>query len=219
MNKKAIQWILLIALALQLPVTILLGNLRQTAFDTDFYSGEFEKYNPDAENSTQTTKDLIYYLQRKDADSSYLKPFAEEEISHLADVKALMQKFFLLKNISIVLLFILTLALFYVNKNTALKNLSISVIIGGALTILLILLLYILALNFEPSFIKFHELFFAGNWQFSKEHLLIKLFPSQFFVDITNRIILNSLVNASILILAGTGVYYLQKKIRHNYKR
>ena len=57
--------------------------------------------------------------------------------------------------------------------------------------------------NFNWAFVKFHELFFAGNWRFPNDFLLIKLYPQQFWIDITSKIVSNVLITANILIVIG----------------
>jgi uncharacterized membrane protein len=65
---------------------------------------------------------------------------------------------------------------------------------------------------FNTIFTTFHFIFFPqGNWLFDGSSLLITLFPTQFFFDITLRIFIYALIQVAIFIGIG---YYLEKQIK-----
>jgi integral membrane protein (TIGR01906 family) len=58
---------------------------------------------------------------------------------------------------------------------------------GGILTIALILILAVVVfINWDFFFDTFHEIFFdEGTWQFSRSDTLIRLYPEQFWFDVS----------------------------------
>lgn len=84
------------------------------------------------------------------------------------------------------------------------KKISKNVLLySGALTIMIIAVLFILSLNFDYLFNAFHKTFFTGNWEFPEDSLLIQLFPFGFFKNYFLRILINSIIFSIIFILAG----------------
>jgi len=211
MNKKSLG-IIIIAIIL-LPFFIFLINAKLTAFNINFYEKEFLKYDPEIENKTQITENLINYLKNQDIDESYISPFEQDEINHLIDVKILMHRFLLILNLTILFILISITTLYFINKKDFLKNLSLTSIFGGILTLLITLITYLIIKDFQTAFTRFHEIFFKlGNWQFPSNYKLVTLFPAEFWIDIINKILTNIIISANILILVGILIFIIIKK-------
>lgn len=162
-------------------------NIRGTAFN--------QKYYP-----SQTEENLINYLQHPTASPELISEFSANEQSHLKDV----QNIFLLNTI--------VLAIALILFTTLLPKIKIykTLIFGGILTIILTIILVLLILNFDKTFTAFHHIFFTGNWQFPQASLLLTLFPKQFFMQMTKRIIINTILSA--IIITGAGIIYFFKE-------
>lgn len=212
MNKKNLIWILSVLLVFLIPCLIFLASFKTTAFNINFYEDEFNKYNPDVDNNIQITQDLLFFLRNKPNDELLVNSFTKEEISHLIDAKKVMHRFLTIMNLAAFATIAILIALFYLEPKKFLKYLSASLSLGGFLTLLLSLISYILLKSFNETFIKFHQIFFPmGNWQFSSGHLLIKLFPEQFWIDIISKIIIQIVVSASILMVVSVLVLWFLK--------
>ena len=111
------------------------------------------------------------------------KPFYNErELSHMADVKALVQA--ALKGWIIGLGILLLLGI-WAWRSYWLVDFGLGLKRGGWATIGLILLILIaVAINFNTLFTDFHRIFFTGDtWIFLFTDSLIRLFPIRFWQD------------------------------------
>ncbi len=120
--------------------------------------------------------------------------YNERELSHMLDVKILVQKglpvwYFLIA-------FYLLFGTIHWKKDKW-EDFKILIARGGQITVYLILLLILfIALNFNLVFTKFHEIFFeGGSWIFYFSDTLIRLFPIRFWRD--------AFVFAALLTLVG----------------
>jgi len=132
----------------------------------------------------------IEYLTN-DADISFLADlrlqdgnplFNERELSHMLDVKIVVQKMYQAWNILAVAL-LAAFGLAWLGKR--LPELAGALANGGKLTITLIVcVLALVAVSFDWLFTMFHRLFFTGNtWIFLYSDSLIRLFPIPFWRD------------------------------------
>lgn len=121
-----------------------------------------------------------YLANEKLSDGSPL--YNEREMSHMVDVKNVIQK----AQIGwIVIIFLLVLAAALTWRTQWKSTLWLAIFRGGILTILLILLILLaVALNFDQFFAAFHSLFFSsGSWLFYESDTLIRLFPLKLWSD------------------------------------
>jgi len=126
------------------------------------------------------------------------------EVSHLEDVKGVIKISDYLFYFS---LLVLTLILtFYRKKKEETKKL---LFYGGITTVIMLgMILLFLLLSFHSAFTVFHNLFFPqGNWQFASDSLLIQTFPLGFFIGMSYKIFVQSLIYGIIFIL----LYFLLK--------
>jgi integral membrane protein (TIGR01906 family) len=203
--------ILIILFVLILPSVSYVASFKAVAFDGGFYNQEFTKYNPNISDREGITSDLIKFLEYSPNDFELVKSFQEKEISHLIDVKKLMHRFIFLSNIFILLLAAILILLYYSDKKRFFYNFGLSFCIGGAFSLIISSLSYILLNNFDWAFTSFHQLFFAGNWQFPADSLLITLFPEQFWIDASYHLMFNALIIANILIVVGISFLLINK--------
>jgi len=211
-DKKAAPILLL--LAVSLPFLISFANLKAIAFDINFYEKEFEKYNPEVENATEITRNLLDYLKNKQVGESYIKEFSEEERLHLKEVKNRFQTMFTILEVSILAVMVLLVALYYVDKKKFLGNIAAFFMLKGFGMIIIGLFFIYSYIRFEEAFTRFHQTLLFGQWQFSPGSKLVTLFPAQFFIDITKRLFINTLIIAAIVLGIGLMFYYLNKKLK-----
>ena len=114
------------------------------------------------------------------ADGSPL--YNERELSHMIDVKNLIQKALVVWYVVSGVLIVLGIVTWRTKWK---KEYWRAVAYGGWLTILLILLVLLgVAINFDQFFAAFHHLFFTGNsWLFYTSDTLIRLFPLKLWSD------------------------------------
>lgn len=177
MNKKK-AW--LIIFCLLLPFFLLLFSYKTTLF---LLGGTL----------TPEQKETVNFLQgggELELNSGYL-PYTSAELSHLNDVKKVMQgaDYFFYG-----LLLILTLTLTYHRKDK--EQLKKFFKYGGITTAIAVLLVLIFILtNFGVIFTFFHWILFPqGNWVFAGDSLLIRTFPREFFVRMSGIIFVGTLI-------------------------
>ncbi|MFT4246356.1 MAG: TIGR01906 family membrane protein [Micrococcaceae bacterium] len=110
------------------------------------------------------------------------KTFTPNEVSHMVDVKALLSAVSIGAIAFFIIASILGLLLFRGHNKGGMRK---GLFNGSIFTIVLMALVGFLArANWSGFFNNFHQLLFPkGNWQFPESTTLIRLFPSQFWVD------------------------------------
>src|SRR3989344_446257 len=179
--------VILVILTITIPYLILIGNLYFYLYNETFYYKEFNKNNVNVKDKELILDNLLNFFK----DKNELKYFNEKESSHLADVKNLIDKFISVFYFLIILDMLLFTILFIKYKKILIKNIKKTLLYSGILTIAVILVFILLSLNFVFLFDNFHILFFAANWLFPKDSLLIQLFPPFFFKDYFLKIFIN----------------------------
>lgn len=122
--------------------------------------------------------------------------FLGTEVSHMADVKSVIGVTYAAGIIMAILAVIICL---YLGRRYA-GGIRRAFFAGSVITLVAMIALTVLAvLNFATFFTDFHELFFAqGNWTFHAIDTLIRLYPTQFWMDagivIAGLVLLVSLV-------------------------
>ena len=114
-------------------------------------------------------------------DQSGDRLFKDGEVSHMADVKAVILSTF---GAGTLLILLALIAVIYLKRrhNGGVRR---GLFAGSIVTLAIIIGLGSLAvLGWEQFFTEFHRIFFAnGTWTFSLQDTLIRLFPGQFWVD------------------------------------
>lgn len=173
-----------VLLAICLAGALLLASVLSIAFDEDFYSSHLEKHGSysrfDSREAVDSTISGMLAFFRGEQES-LPETFGEDEQSHLADVKVLLDRSRLLCVLLILLWLGCNLYALYRRKPARVAR---NLVAGGIAALALTALLVLAALFFPQAFILFHEVFFPqGNWQFPMESALIRLFPRGFFFD------------------------------------
>jgi len=141
--------------------------------------------------------------------------FNEDEISHLNDVRILLNKIFITFYSSIFAFIILALLLIEKKYFIFIKNISLIFVISSSAVIAFLIVLYFIAGNFGSLFDKFHFAFFPqGNWAFPEGSLIITIFPFGFFYDFFFKLLMTSFIISIILVIIGTvGIILAGKKM------
>lgn len=125
--------------------------------------------------------------------------FLDQEVSHMTDVQHVIQWGFLVASILLVLS---VLSCLYLHRRAP-GAASGALFFGSWLTVgLLVVLLVVAVLAWEMFFALFHSLFFeAGTWTFRITDTLIRLYPTQFWVDAASAVALVAVVGAFVTML------------------
>jgi len=126
------------------------------------------------------SSDITYFDQFKLPDGSPM--YNDRELSHMVDVKTLIQHAFLAWGI-IGIGLILTGVLSW--RTRLLRPFFSSLSTGGWTTLaIIVLILVFVVISFNGLFTDFHRIFFTGDtWLFYYSDTLIRLFPMQFWQD------------------------------------
>ena len=128
--------------------------------------------------------------------------YNERELSHMLDVKILIQQMITAWTI-MCSLYIILLALSW--RKHWLNELLRAFARGGIWTIgLIVVILVAVAVSFNALFTTFHQIFFTGNtWLFLYSDSLIRLFPIPFWRDAFILMGVFTILSAILLILLG----------------
>lgn len=149
-----------------------------------------------------------YLSNEKLSDGSPL--YNDREMSHMVDVKNVIQK---AQIAWIVIIVLLALAAALTWRTQWKSTIWLAIFRGGILTILSILLVLLaVALNFDQFFAAFHGLFFSsGSWLFYESDTLIRLFPLKLWSDGFTFTGILSLTGAILLTFLGRRIAKREK--------
>ena len=125
--------------------------------------------------------------------------FQDQEVAHMTDVQHVIQWGFL---VAVILLVLSVLSVLYLHRRAP-GAASGALFFGAWLSIaLLVVLLVIAVLAWETFFALFHSLFFdAGSWTFRITDTLIRLYPTQFWMDAAIAVALVAVIGAFVTML------------------
>jgi len=204
------QKILIIVSCILLVVLLFSASFFMVLSDRSFYDKSFDKYGVYKDIGVigvrNTVDSLINYLTSENTEISKvegLKAFSSEEQAHLEDVHRIIRA---VKIMSIAFAVILA---FIIIRLSMLKDFKISlqriIFYGGVSALAVLLIIFLLSLNFSSFFEGFHKLLFPqGNYSFPSSYLLIKLFPEAFFRDFARKMFFHTAVLSLILIFLGS---------------
>jgi integral membrane protein (TIGR01906 family) len=204
------QKIIVIISIILLVLIIFSASFFMVFFNRSFYDKEFKKYGQYDELGTtgvQKTVDyLIKYLTSENSDINQipeLNGFSAEEKSHLSDVRKNINAVKWIGVISLVLLIIGIIRLYTLKDFKS--NLKRIFVYGSISTFAVLVILFVISLNFPSFFESFHKLLFPqGNYTFPVDYLLIKLFPEGFFKDFAREIFFHTLIMSLIFFFLGS---------------
>ena len=206
--------ILIVFLALFIPFIILMGGVRLimnpafAEFEYDRAGFPLDPYGMETQERKQWAGYSIRYLTNSEP-IDYLgnlqnfkgqKIFTESELSHMLDVKNVVQNallaWYIIMGLSVAILGWFLIMGQWGSMRQAFQA-------GGWVTIGLIsALLIFLLVSFDTLFTRFHELFFAeGSWLFDESSTLIRLFPFVFWRDAFALVLTFTLVVGILLVI------------------
>lgn len=182
--------------ALLLTVLILLVSVKSVSVDKGFILSELKKndvYSKFSERNisyssvNSNASEIIDYIALKKSanlESTFLN---DKEKAHMQDVKGIFETI----NILTIVLFPLTLILFFLIYRKKIGQIYKPYILSFFLILFFVGLLIVLAMNFNSFFLNFHKVFFTNDlWLMNpKTDLIITMFPETFFKDAFTRIL------------------------------
>ncbi|MBW2985563.1 DUF1461 domain-containing protein [Candidatus Woesearchaeota archaeon] len=190
-------------LIILLPIIIIIASTDSVIFNKQAYL----KYESDIENKEEIITNLLDYF-KNNKELIEQEGFTQEEKLHFLDVKNIIRVLNSILLFTLILTSMLLIKLFTETKKNKLRKLFSSyLIIGSSITIPIVLIIFLLSLNFNNSFNLFHSVLFkAGTWTFSATSLSIQLFPIELFQRFT-KLILTRITFVSFILLT-IGVAY-----------
>ena len=194
-------------IAVTLPVSLLLATILYQAFDEPYYHEQFRKGNVyeslQGKDADALLKGLLAYFKGND-NALDSKAFTQREISHLYDVRGLINT---AKTVLLMLAFLQAAAVISVialSKKKFLSELKGPAIIGAGISLTTALMLLLFSLNFSYLFLVFHRFFFLGDtFLFPASSTLILMFPESFFQHIFLRAVLPARIDNDSTRLSG----------------
>ena len=124
--------------------------------------------------------------------------FGNRELTHMRDVRTLFGAALRLQLIAVVAIAVLALALARTRHRVAVP---VGLLAGAAATLVVALLVVpMILLGFDGFFTGFHEVFFSGDsWQFADSDTLIRIYPEQFWIDVSRFTAAMAVVQALVL--------------------
>jgi integral membrane protein (TIGR01906 family) len=192
-------WTVAVLVAVSVPVILVVNGFRVLATDT-FVEWELGRdgfppdlYGFDTEQRTTLAKlglrsiepgsEGIVLLERATlADGS--SAFGERELTHMRDVRTLFGAALRVQLVAVLAIVALGLLLW----RTRLRAAVPAGLLAGSLATLAIAVLAVpvILLGFDGFFVRFHEIFFSGDsWEFSNADTLIRIYPEQFWIDVS----------------------------------
>jgi integral membrane protein (TIGR01906 family) len=209
-RSSPIQRLAQLVIVIALPAFLLLSNVR-LLMTPAFLHYEYSRPDFPAAPGLNPTERLaiaqttLDYVQgQADLETLRRLPYREKEVQHLVDVRVVTGQAFAVHWLAGGLL--LGALLFLVRRPGTRLLAARGLLYGSALTLVLLvaLALFIYA-NFDVFFVKFHQMFFAGDsWLFAYEDTLIRLFPVPFWFAAALGLALLTIGEALVI---GLGAY------------
>jgi integral membrane protein (TIGR01906 family) len=215
-------WVVAVLVALAVPAILVLTGFRVLATDTfvDWELGRDgfprDAYGLDTAQRTALAKlglrsiqpgsEGIVLLERATLpDGSHA--FGQRELTHMRDVRNLFGAALRAQLVEALAIAVLALVLL----RTRLRAAVPAGLLAGSLATLAIAVLAVplILLGFDGFFVRFHEIFFSGDsWQFANSDTLIRIYPEQFWVDVSR--ITAGVAVAQAILLAGVSWWWLR---------
>ncbi len=210
MSKKLFFWLAVVSVFF----VLLFSSLFSQLYSIKYYDKEYQRYGIysifDKQAAINATQNMIgFFSSKNNLDTLFFK---ENERAHLLDVKNLIAKANITFYASIAVFWIFIITAYLTKKKEFAKSLGKLFYYSGifSMAILIICSLTYYFSGFDFLFIKFHEVFFTGNYAFDPKVSNMKaLFPDEFFFDMSGSIFLLTALKS--LMLLGIGAYDLAK--------
>ncbi len=204
---------LLVLAVISLTLAVLFNNFLLTYYNHSFQREKALEEGVLTEVGLTDAKDMYedtYYYLNNDVfslDTGPISFLTEEEQSHMKDVKVVITSLKFLYYASLLFLLSLFTSLFFYNKKNFKGKLFYqkTFTYSGIAILVLSLVFSILVLLAFPLFWDyFHKILFPqGNWLFSSDSTLIKLFPLGFFQSLAVRVLNLSIFGGIISVTTG----------------
>jgi len=212
------------------PLLLLSFNLRLEVSNTGLYEYSFDEYNAvevtgiEEGELDEAAENLVDYFNGSidspqmvvSKNGHEMELFNQKEITHLKDVKNLIQMFYTIQWITIIYTLIFIIAGFLVLKKNFVDRLLRLLFFGGVATFALLAFFGIwAAISFDNLFNLFHETSFSNDlWKLDpRTDYLIMMFPEDFFFDAAVLLIGATLVEAFLI---GGGAWFYHRKRSRN---
>jgi integral membrane protein (TIGR01906 family) len=215
-----------VLVALAVPLILVVNGVRVLATDT-FVEWELgrdgfppDRYGFDTDQRTALAKlglrsiepgsEGIVLLERATLPTGS-PAFGERELTHMRDVRRLFGAALRLQLVALLAIVALGLLLW----RTSLRSAVPAGLLAGSLATLAIAVLAVpvILLGFDGFFVRFHEIFFSGDsWQFSNADTLIRIYPEQFWIDVSR--ITAGLAVLQAIVLAALAWWWLRSARR-----
>lgn len=212
--------ILVVAIAVAVPPTLVVNALRALATDS-FTRWELERLEPDAYGLTAEQRETLALrgLESIRPGSSGIEQleqarlpdgspaFVERELSHMRDVRRVFGLALRAQLVTLLVLAGVALALLRGRFRTVVPR---GLLVGALATLgAAILAVPVIVLGFDAFFTRFHEMFFEGDsWRFSNRDTLIRVYPEQLWIDVSR--IAAALTVFQAVVLAGFSWWWLR---------
>ena len=215
-------WAVAVLVALAVPAILVLNGFRVLATDT-FVEWELgrdgfprDPYGLDTAQRTALAKLGLRSIEPGSEGIALLDratlpdgspAFGERELTHMRDVRSLFGVALRAQLVAALAIAVLAIALL----RTRLRAAVPAGLLAGSLATLAIAVLAVplILLGFDGFFVRFHEIFFSGDsWQFANSDTLIRIYPEQFWVDVSR--ITAGVAVAQAILLAGLSWWWLR---------
>lgn len=221
---KALTAITSILFVICIPMLLLTTDLRFAANDIRLYKYGFNKYEVSAatgldnEELLSVADQMVTYFN-SDEESLDIDLFNQREVTHLKDVKGLIQLAYRLQLASLAYIVVYIVINFVLRRGAFWRGLARRLIWGSGVTIALLAVLGLWAvIGFDSLFLLFHLVSFSNElWQLSPGDKLLLLFPQGFFNDAALFVAAAAIGEAIIIGGVAWGVLALRGKA--NYKK
>lgn len=211
----------IVFLVLMLPAFLIASNVRLIINSSALYNYGFDKYNIpyrtgiEKDELLSAGKQIREYFNSKDEFLDVRVEFGGvtrsiynlREITHMKDVKNLVQISYRIQEVSAIYILIFVLLGFWSNGRRFIRIISRYFAIGGAVTAGLVLSVGLLSvIGFERLFLAFHIVSFSNDlWQLDpSKDFLIAMFPEEFFFTATMMVAAATILESILLIILPT---------------
>ena len=139
--------------------------------------------------------------------------FESRELRHMEDVRSLFGAALRAQLVALIAVVVLGLALWRTRLRAAVPA---GLFAGAIATVgIAVLAVPLILLGFDEFFTRFHEIFFSGDsWRFSSADTLIRIYPEQFWIDVSR--IVAGLAVAQAMLLGALSWWWLRRARRRN---
>jgi integral membrane protein (TIGR01906 family) len=220
---QLLRWIATGCFFLAVPLFLVLTNVRVATMEPRIYDYSFDRYavtettGMDTAQLRGAARDIVHYFQdsrpllttRAVIHGQEQPVFAQKEVLHMQDVKALFHTVFTIHQIALAYLLAYVGAVFVWAHERSLPTLGTQLVRAGTVTVSVLAIAAVAAfVGFDSLFRLFHVLSFANDfWELDPAtDRLIQMFPRDFWFMVTLAIGVATMMEGALLILAGHGL-------------